>query len=225
MGIHLWLVELDAPDVAADVRLSAPELERAGRFAFERDRRRYLSAHRALRGVLTQVAGMRGEALFEFGPHGKPSVPELAGWRFNLSHSAHLGLIGLARASCTHGDIGVDIEVRHPVAEIHDLARHHFSADEQAALAALPDADQALSAFLQGWTHKESCLKALGTGLTLPSSAFTLNLSSDLQRTRIPVGAEEAVLDVAAVRYRADMLASAARLVYQGAGKPCPESI
>lgn len=216
LGIRLWLVELDAPDVAPGVDLSEPELQRARRFAFERDRRRYLAAHRALRAVLAREAGMRPSAVFELGPHGKPGLPALKGWHFNLSHSAHLGLIGLAEAGAQHGEIGVDIEVRHPIAELRDLAAHHFSMAEQAALAAMPEGEVALSAFLQGWTHKEACLKALGTGLSLPSNAFTLNLDSALQRTQIPVGEGEALLDVAAIRACPDILASAARVVLQG---------
>lgn len=213
LGIHLWLVNLDEPEVATAVTLSAAERARAERFVFERDRRRYLAAHRALRSVLIQEAGMRADAAFDIGAHGKPRLGVPGACSFNMSHSAHMALIGLADS----GDIGVDIEVRHAVGDLHDLARHHFSAQEAQALALIRQEDDALTAFLQCWTRKEACLKALGTGLSLPSHVFTTGIAPVEGRVCIPFDAGEALVDVTSVHVGIDILAATAKLISLGA--------
>lgn len=213
LGIHLWLVNLDEPEVAAAVTLSAAEYARAERFVFERDRRRYLAAHRALRSVLIHEAGMRADALFEIGAHGKPRLSAPGACSFNMSHSAHMALIGLA----DRGEIGVDIEVRHAISDLHDLARHHFSAQEAQALARIKREEDALTAFLQCWTRKEACLKALGTGLSLPSHVFTTGIAPVEGRICIPVDAGDATVDVTSVHVGVDILAATAKLISLGA--------
>lgn len=213
LGIHLWLVNLDEPEVAAAVTLSAAEYARAERFVFERDRRRYLAAHRALRSVLIHEAGMRADAVFDIGAHGKPRLSAPGACSFNMSHSAHMALIGLTDS----GEIGVDIEVRHAITDLHDLARHHFSAQEAQALALLKQEDNALTAFLRCWTRKEACLKALGTGLSLPSHVFTTGIEPVEGRIRIPVDAGEATVDVTSVHVGVDILAATAKLISLGA--------
>lgn len=213
LGIHLWLVNLDETEVAAAVTLSAAEYARAERFVFERDRRRYLAAHRALRSVLIHEAGMRADALFEIGAHGKPRLSAPGACSFNMSHSAHMALIGLA----DRGEIGVDIEVRHAISDLHDLARHHFSAQEAQALARIKREEDALTAFLQCWTRKEACLKALGTGLSLPSHVFTTGIAPVEGRICIPVDAGDATVDVTSVHVGVDILAATAKLISLGA--------
>ncbi|MDB5828206.1 MAG: hypothetical protein JWQ73_2426, partial [Variovorax sp.] len=73
---RLWHVDLD--DAAAtDARdcLSADESTRAARFVFERDRRRYVAAHIALRQTLSVATGVPAAALaFDVGAFGKPSL-------------------------------------------------------------------------------------------------------------------------------------------------------
>lgn len=225
LGIQLWLVELDAPDVASGVILSEPEMARASRFVFERDRRRYLAAHRALRSVLVREVGIRPDEVFALGVHGKPALAGDGACRFNLSHSEHLALIGLAEAGHEWDDVGVDIEVLRPVEHHLELARQHFSAQEVQALSTISDAVEVVRTFLQGWTHKEACLKALGTGLSVPSSLFTLDLSLAMQQTRIPIAEGGVDLDVASVTWSADILASAARVRRQAAAPPNQECL
>lgn len=213
LGIHLWLVNLDEPEVATAVTLSAAEYARAARFVFERDRRRYLAAHRALRSVLIREAGMRPDAVFDIGEHGKPRLPTPGACSFNMSHSAHMALIGLADS----GEIGVDIEVRHAVGDLHELARHHFSAEEAQALALIRHEDEALTAFLQCWTRKEACLKALGTGLSLPSHVFTTGIGAAQGCIRIPTDTGESTVDVTSVHVGIDILVATAKLISLGA--------
>ena len=90
---------------------------------------------------------------------GKPRLADGA-LQFNLSHSGENLLIGLSRTQA----LGVDIESgarRRPWIEI---AQRYFTAEETAALAALPDNDLARG-FLELWSAKEAVLKAIGRGI------------------------------------------------------------
>src|SRR6476469_9332667 len=90
--------------------LSADERERAGRFAFEHDRRRYIVARARLRQLLGERLGAAPESLrFVYQAHGKPALARYAGQRdlrFNVSHCGEV-----AAYAFTEGrEVGVDIE-------------------------------------------------------------------------------------------------------------------
>ena len=129
---ELWLADLhDPPSEAQLSALSDAERERAARFVFARDRRRYAAAHCALRHLLaTRTTIPAGQLVFHEGPFGKPSLGHDAACAFNLSHSADMALVALAEA----GEIGVDLEMLRPMPDAIDLARHNFSAPENAEL-------------------------------------------------------------------------------------------
>ena len=94
---------------------------------------------------------------------GKPRLVNVDWLQFNLSHSGHRCLIGIATAFA----IGVDIEVVRGVPDADALARLHFTPQEQAdwAQVAKPGRDRA---FLTCWTRKEACVKALGIAFLGP---------------------------------------------------------
>ena len=173
---ELWLVRLAQSDDVADIAtLDAQERERARRFRFERDRRRYIDAHVALRRVLAERTGRAAAALeFEAGPFGKPRLAGAPRCTFSLSHSDDLALIALADA----GEIGVDIERVRPLPDLDALALQCLAVDELQALEALPAADRPFG-FLQAWTRKEACLKALGTGLQVEPATFSVGIAPD----------------------------------------------
>ena len=179
---ELWLVRLaQAADVADTGVLDAQERDRARRFRFERDRRRYVDAHVALRHVLAERIGRPAAALaFEAGAFGKPRVAGTPRCEFSLSHSDDLALIALADA----GEIGVDIERLRPLPDLDALARQCLAADELRALEALPAADRS-SSFLQSWTRKEACLKALGSGLQIEPASFSVGRATDATEASI----------------------------------------
>src|SRR5262245_6814649 len=102
--VHVWLVqtndESSPPDDFRDL-LSSVELDRAAKFKFETDRRRYITSHAALRSILSNYVNGPARALqFAEGPYGKPKLaPTHATERveFNLSHSHELALIAVAQ--------------------------------------------------------------------------------------------------------------------------------
>jgi len=174
-GVRLWLFDLTDEPPAERLRwLSEDEQARAARFAFARDLRRYRAAHVQLRRLLGQATGSTPESLrFRESPQGKPSLESGMPPAFNLSHSAEVGALALV----THGDIGVDIEVLHHVHDLDALAQRCFTPDEQRELDHCgedPTARDML--FLHGWTRKEACLKAVGSGLALEPACFEAGL-------------------------------------------------
>jgi 4'-phosphopantetheinyl transferase len=173
--VQVWLVPLRC---AAGVvehcagLLSADERERAERFYFERDRRRYMRARAALRAVLGGYLDTDPRDLvFSYGGHGKPAL----GGRFadtlafNVSHSEETALIAVG----ARGDIGVDIEAVRRLDDRDDLAFRMFSTEESSTLRALHEEHRDL-AFFTCWTRKEAYVKAVGDGLALPLDRFTV---------------------------------------------------
>lgn len=174
--LHLWLVELDipAPDVDLARRtLSPDEVERAGRFHFERDARRYVAAHAGLRSILARYTGLRPQDLsFQASQYGKPflapGIPYThAALNFNLSHSGELGLVAVT----LERRVGVDIEQVRPEFADGSIAQRFFSPGEVRALRALPPGEQT-AAFFRCWTRKEAFVKARGEGLSLSLDSF-----------------------------------------------------
>jgi 4'-phosphopantetheinyl transferase len=205
-GIDLWLVDLDAMPTPAEPvsRLSAHERARANRFRFERDARRYRASHHALRAVLASVTGVPAQDLaFEEGAFGKPHLPAPGLPHFNMSHSGGWALIGVCRSV----PIGVDIELLEPMDDLMALARRNFSAEECAAFSATPPSRQ-LEAFLQCWTRKEACLKALGSGLSIEPHVFQAGLGTQRHKTSIAV--EQGVVGMGVAHVPLDMPAIAA---------------
>jgi 4'-phosphopantetheinyl transferase len=206
---ELWLVDLQARfDDRTAALLSAPECERAARFVFERDRYRYKAAHCALRELLSRRTGRHlADVSYAEGPYGKPSLQGSPRCAFNMSHSDDLALIAMAE----EGEIGVDVEVWRPMPDAKDLARQNFSAAECAELAATKTDDQSL-AFLLGWTRKEACLKAIGSGLSIAPNIFTAGLSMEPRSVGIETPDGIAQVRVHSFRHGPHIVGSLAKL-------------
>ena len=165
--IHAWCAVLDelASDLPAFAEtLSAGERQRAERFQFDRDRKRFIVRHGLLRMILGRYLNLEPARLsFTCESRGKPALAGTLDGRtlhFNLSHSDGLALFAVARRFA----LGVDVERIRPIPEIDQIAGKFFSARESAMLNALP-AEQKLEAFFNCWTRKEAYLKATGEGI------------------------------------------------------------
>jgi 4'-phosphopantetheinyl transferase len=172
--------------------LSSDELARAGRFVFERDRRRFTAAHGILRAILARYLRTEPAALvFETEPAGKPKLAAARHGRllqFNLSHSRDLALVAVTGGS----EIGVDLEWVSDAVEVEHVASTVFSPEEIAALGRLP-MPQKREAFFNGWTRKEAIVKALGTGLGYPVQQLTVSMAPD-EPARL-IRSEDAAMD------------------------------
>jgi 4'-phosphopantetheinyl transferase len=174
--VHVWRLMLNASDAAVDALtkvLSADERERAARFRFDRDRRRFVVARSGLRRVLGRYVGVAPELLaFEYGPYGKPRLLDRPTPVFNVSHSEEWALIAVS----ADGVLGIDIEAVRELDDRDALAASVFSATENACLSALPAADR-LRAFFRCWTRKEAFVKATGDGLARSLVGFDVTFA------------------------------------------------
>jgi len=171
---HVWYVDLSGAAIRLDSCTSvmgSTERMRSARFHFERDRRRFITAHGCLRYLLAAYTGCRASDLrFRMNPHGKPALEWPEGPHFNISHSGNLAAIALAPAS-----VGVDVEEIRPEHASMDVALHLFSAAEAAQLMTARERDR-INMFFRCWTRKESYIKALGEGLSVPLASFSVSL-------------------------------------------------
>lgn len=169
-SISLFGVDLDRLAASADCApRQASDAERAARFRFERDRRRYLAARFALRSVLAEALGEALHAI-KLGEdaQGKPHLvtPGLA-MHFNVSHSDGVALIVLSAAS----PVGVDVEVVRKFDDADGLATDCLDPSELFDWKRM-DPKSRDRRFLDLWTRKEALLKAIGEGLRIAPSSF-----------------------------------------------------
>jgi 4'-phosphopantetheinyl transferase len=210
-GISLWLIDLDTTATAPDdpsltELLNADEIAKANRFRFVRDAHRYRSSHTALRRILSQETGIPPRDLeFVEGRFGKPALRTLEPLHFNMSHSGGWALVGLSSIA----PIGVDIEVPRPMDDLASMAERNFSPPEFVAFQAVESARQ-LQAFLQGWTRKEACLKALGSGLSIEPGGFEAGIGLETRPVTVGVDGHPCHMHVFSVALPVGALAAGA---------------
>ena len=172
--VCVWHAELNpSPDTISGLHdlLADDERHRLSHIRLERDRRRFIVAHGALRDLLGQYLGIHPRQIrFGRSTSGKPALHPDSGSQlaFNLAHSADLALIAIASGA----DVGVDVEHVSFETDGLDVARHWFSAAEAHALDAMPDR-QRTHAFYDLWTRREAWAKARGDGLAMPEAILS----------------------------------------------------
>lgn len=209
LPISLWLVDLEASSTEPAFRsldaLSGSERARAQRFHHAHDARWYVARHNALRLLLAAETRTHPKDLcFVEGAHGKPHLDLDTPLQFNMSHAKGWALIGIGAGV----EVGVDIEVPRPVADWSALARHCLSTAEWDDLAAVPQ-NQQFNTFLQCWTRKEACLKALGSGLTIEPGTFDAGIARDAREVSLD-SADRHLCDVVSIELPMDALAAVA---------------
>ena len=178
--IHLRVIfcsEISDPALLARYRqlLSPDELERQQRYRQPEDRHRHLLTRALLRTALSEYSSVpAAQWSFARDTFGRPRIadqhPDAAQISFNVSHTREVILLGITQRAA----LGVDIEALHERAAGLQLAERYFSAREAASVRAVPESLQQ-SRFLEYWTLKESYIKALGRGLTIPLNKFSFD--------------------------------------------------
>jgi len=146
--------------------LSKDERQRAARFAFSDDRRRFVVTRGCLRHILGCFCRLPASSVrFDYAPLGKPSLAletTTLPVHFNVSHSRDLALIAMA----FDRPLGVDLEALRPVPDGVTISSRYFTAVEAESIATAAPQERDLAFFLC-WTRKEAFSKALGDGLSL----------------------------------------------------------
>jgi 4'-phosphopantetheinyl transferase len=158
---------------ACDTLMSSDERSRHESLRFERDRCLFLATRLLVRTVLSRYAqAAPAEWQFVSDGRGKPRIAHPAvspALHFNLANTP--GLVVCA-VSAAHRSIGVDVERTDRTVDFMAVAHRCFSRAEASAVEALPSAERARR-FFEYWTLKESYVKALGVGLSLPLDEFS----------------------------------------------------
>ena len=104
--VHVWQWDLDVRAGDFDrywEMLSAQERERAGKFRFERHRRRFVAGRGELRELLSRYLALSPQAVaLGYGQEGKPfCLSQPSGWTicFNLSHSENKAALAISNSS------------------------------------------------------------------------------------------------------------------------------
>lgn len=185
-GLQLWWADLDRAHCRAmEGCLSSEEVQQSRRFRQEISAVRYRASRVLLRRLLASRLGCSPAAvLLETGSRGKPHLSGDMSLHFNLSHSAQFALFGLAEGA----PVGVDIEVNDRVFDdLEATATTCFSSAELVHLRS-HTASARYAAFLRGWTRKEACLKAIGTGLSVEPASFEAGLETSPRKVGIELG-------------------------------------
>jgi len=172
--IHLWWIDVRV-GVQMQQQLSGllqqDERDRAARFYFEPDRRRFVVARAAMRSVLAGYLNVQAERIsFQHGPCGKPWIAANA-LRFNGSHSGNWALLAVS----SDQELGVDVERVDSARADRGLARRFFAPAEVTELENLPVSER-VRGFFNCWTRKEAFIKATGEGLQRPLDSFQVSL-------------------------------------------------
>jgi 4'-phosphopantetheinyl transferase len=122
------------------------------------------------------------EIAFVKSAYGKPRLhPSLfADIDFNLAHTGN-------RTACvvTRGcRIGIDMESVLPRKGVNEIVNALFTPDEQREWARRPS-EERLAAFYRCWTRKEAVAKALGLGMSVDFSHFSVGTGSAQSTVRI----------------------------------------
>lgn len=158
--------------------LEPHELEQYRRFMFDQHRQEYLVTRALVRTTLSLYVPRAPEDWrFVRTDHGRPLIagaesdPRTRWLTFNLSNTTGL----VACAVVRERELGVDVEWMDRRGQALEVADRFFSAPELEELRARPE-ELRLDRFFDYWTLKESYIKALGKGLTLPLESFALVL-------------------------------------------------
>jgi phosphopantetheine--protein transferase-like protein len=178
--------------------ISNTEAKRARAMKYPGSFRRFVAARCMLRRLLSrsvQDAVAPSQWRFRIGPYGKPAVAGgLPPIFFNVSHAGEHVAVALSRS----GEVGVDLEQievcgAEPLADV-------LCARERRALAARK-ADVAERRFIDLWSAKEACAKALGFGSAMDFRLLDIEL--ERRRAHCRSGGAGLTLDIDVVEVAA----------------------
>ncbi len=204
--LRLWWIDLDAYAVSDPLAgLEASDYEQAERMAFQQDARRLLAGRHVVRSLVAGTVGRSARKLRIVADRfGKSRLLDST-VRFSLSRSGRYGLVGVSREL----EVGVDVELIHPVPDAEGLAKDHFT-DVERVEWQRAGPEHRDRRFLECWTRKEACAKALGTGLLIQPALIEVGCAADLRVVSIRPGGPPCDVTVCSLNPSVDVVAAAA---------------
>ena len=142
--------------------------ERVKRLSKPDDAKRTLLADILVRYVIASELKVNSKAIeFEANKYGKPLLKRNYGLHFNVSHSGDWIVCAVDAEP-----LGIDIEQIRPL-ELEIAAQFYSDEEYKILMAKSPEDRQHF--FFDLWTLKESYIKAVGKGVSIPLKSFTVN--------------------------------------------------
>lgn len=168
--VHIWRIHsgfYDELKSYSEYFLSKHEQNRASRFRFRVDHDLFVIGRYITRILLAYYTESTPQSV-KITPDsfGKPTCEK--NLFFNISHSGDQLLLGFSNS-----EIGVDIERKDPSVHIEKIVESHFSKNEFQEIKNCTKGERA-DTFFQIWTKKESLIKAIGKGLSIPLKDFNV---------------------------------------------------
>jgi len=161
-----------AKDATLDL-LSATERARYDRFAFDKNRREYLTTRFLVRNVLARYTKRAPHELtFTPNDHGRPVLDHGGNLRFNVTNTLDLVVIAVRR---DEREIGIDAEPLERGPDVLSLASAVFRPAERDALDKITNAAERERRAVELWTLKEAYMKARGMGMSIPPNSFEVH--------------------------------------------------
>jgi 4'-phosphopantetheinyl transferase len=152
--------------------VTAAKQKRIKRFLHREDAYRSLIGDILIRVMACKYLHTSNDCLmFEENAYGKPSLAGDGDFHYNLSHSGRW-----AAAIFGKSPVGIDVEEIKPIDD--QIAERFFSLQECKSLLSKAAIDR-LDYFYDLWTLKESFIKAVGHGLSIPLHSFSIYFLSD----------------------------------------------
>lgn len=145
--------------------LSPKRIDKINKYRYTLDKKRSIIAELLILKMAYDVLGVPfDEIKISYNSYGKPYIDDVNDYRFNVTHSENHIVIAVSKK-----DIGVDIE--HMKKDDEQIAKRFFTVEEYEYIYHNED-DRFTKRFYQIWTLKESYIKALGKGLSIPLNSF-----------------------------------------------------
>lgn len=149
--------------------VSEERRQKTDRFIFKKDKMLSLSAGVLLKKALSDVAGEKYD--IEYGKYGKPYIKN-SDIFFNLSHSENTVMCAVSSV-----EIGCDTE---KITDIDmEIARKFFCDKEYCTIENEMSYTKKCDMFFRLWTLKESFLKSVGIGMSVPMDSFCIDIKND----------------------------------------------
>ncbi len=164
---------------ALAAHLDTAKRERISRFIREEDRYRALLGGILARVAICNILDISNKAIvLADNGYGKPVLKGYPEFHFNIAHS---GEWVVCIADHSNHPAGIDVERIKPAD--FKIARRFFSRDEYNDLQH-KEYQEKLSYFYDLWTLKESYIKAVGKGLSIPLNSFSVRITENKCRSQ-----------------------------------------
>jgi 4'-phosphopantetheinyl transferase len=183
--IDVWIARTDfSEDVLKQWLYVLDDEERArqGRYQFASLSCRFAARRVFLRRVLARYLEIAPEQIrLRFGQKGKPFLDHSTDLEFSLAHTQSTTAIAVARER----KVGIDLETLCTDVDFELIAKAYFSTAEAEIVCS--GGPQLADIFFRCWTAKESFLKAIGTGLTVPLISFEVRTEPEGRTDRLTI--------------------------------------